>query len=73
MQSLILRTFVVRRMSATTTVGEARPNSKSLRVTIPNGLVMYLDLKAGDEVEWKMVNLPDGTRVAMMRKAKTDG
>jgi antitoxin component of MazEF toxin-antitoxin module len=57
-------------MSLTTTVGEARPKSKSLRVTIPNGMVAYLDLKAGDEVEWKMENLRSGERVAMMRKAK---
>lgn len=57
-------------MSTTTTVGEARPNSKSLRVTIPTGLVMYLDLKAGDEVEWRMESLPTGQRIAMMRKAK---
>ncbi len=56
-------------MSAITTVGEARPKSKSLRVTIPNGIVMYLDLTAGDEVEWRMHDMPDGTRVAMMRKA----
>jgi hypothetical protein len=58
-------------MSAITTVGEARPKSKSLRVTIPNGIVMYLDLASGDEVEWKMDSLPDGQRVAKMRKAKS--
>lgn len=57
-------------MSATTTIGKARPHSASLRVTVPNGIVMYLDLVAGDEVEWKMHNSPDGERVAMMRKAK---
>jgi hypothetical protein len=59
-------------MSATTTVGEARPNSKSLRVTIPNGIVMFLDLHSGDEVEWKMEMTPKGQRIAMMRKASSN-
>lgn len=55
-------------MSLTSTVSIARPGTKSLRVTIPSGMVAFLELRAGDKLEWKM-EIIDGERVAVVRKA----
>lgn len=41
-------------MTLTTTVALARPNSKSYRATIPQGIVEFLQLKPGDKVNWDM-------------------
>jgi hypothetical protein len=56
-------------MGLKTIAAAAKAGTKSIKATIPEGIVEYLGLQAGDEVEWKMENLPDGTRIAMMRKA----
>jgi bifunctional DNA-binding transcriptional regulator/antitoxin component of YhaV-PrlF toxin-antitoxin module len=32
----------------------ARPNSPSLRTTIPEGVAKLIDLEAGDELLWKI-------------------
>lgn len=57
-------------MGLTTIAALAKAGTKSIKVTIPEGIVEYLELEPGDEVEWKMENLKDGRRIAMMRKAK---
>ena len=44
----------------------ARPKSKSLRATIPEGIAEYLQLKPGDTLEWEMA---DG-RMSIVRKSK---
>jgi len=54
-------------MSLQSKVSIARPNSKSLRATIPEGIVAFLDLKKGDKLEWKMI-VKDGKRVATVQK-----
>lgn len=41
-------------MSLESKVSIARPNSKSLRATIPEGIVAFLNLEKGDMLEWKM-------------------
>ncbi len=41
-------------MSLESSVASARKESKSLRATIPEGIVAYLELKATDKLEWKM-------------------
>jgi len=45
----------------------ARPKSKSLRATIPEGIVVFLGLNAGDTLEWHMTDTPNG-RIATVRK-----
>ena len=55
-------------MSLQTTVGVARPESKSLRVTVPEGVVAYLDLKAGDKLEWRM-EVAEGKKIVLIWKS----
>ena len=56
-------------MSLQSTVGTARPNTKSLRATIPEGIVVFLGLSEGDKLEWKMeIDASTGERYAMVRK-----
>jgi hypothetical protein len=45
----------------------ARPKSKSLRATIPEGIAEYLQLQPGNTLEWTMTDTPDG-RAATVRK-----
>jgi hypothetical protein len=55
-------------MSLESKTAVARPDSKSLRATVPEGIVAFLDLKAGDRREWKM-DFERGDRVVKVRKA----
>lgn len=48
---------------------EARPNSKSLRATVPEGIVAFLGLSTGDTLDWKM-EFKNGERVVEVRKAR---
>jgi bifunctional DNA-binding transcriptional regulator/antitoxin component of YhaV-PrlF toxin-antitoxin module len=57
-------------MSLDSTVGLARPQTKSLRATIPEGIVAYLGLQAGDKLLWTMENDERGEREVVVRKAK---
>lgn len=57
-------------MSLDSTVGLARPETKSLRATIPEGIVAYLGIQAGDKLEWVMENDKDGERVVVVRRAR---
>jgi len=45
----------------------ARTGSTSLRATIPEGIVAFLDLREGDKLEWKM-EIIDNKRVALVKK-----
>ena len=45
----------------------ARPNSPSLRTTIPEGLAKLIDLGAGDELLWK-VNIKGGSVEIILSK-----
>jgi hypothetical protein len=45
----------------------ARPGSTSLRATVPEGIVAFLDLKESDKLEWKMEFI-NGERVAIVKK-----
>ena len=56
-------------MSLQTTVGVAKTGVKSLRATIPEGVVAYLDLRAGDKLEWRM-EIEDGQKVVKVRKGR---
>ncbi len=56
-------------MSLQSKTAEARPNSKSLRATVPEGIVAFLGVKNGDTLDWKM-EFKNGERVVEVRKAK---
>lgn len=58
-------------MSLKSTLGIAKTGTTSLRVTVPEGIVAFLDLKAGDKLEWKMEIIND-ERVVMIRKMQSD-
>jgi bifunctional DNA-binding transcriptional regulator/antitoxin component of YhaV-PrlF toxin-antitoxin module len=45
----------------------ARPKSKSLRATIPEGIAEFLNLQPGDTLEWQMTDTQNG-RIATVRK-----
>ena len=51
------------------TLSLARPKTQSLRATVPEGIVAFLNLKAGDKLEWEM-EIINGERVAIVRKMK---
>jgi hypothetical protein len=52
----------------TTSVSMARPNSESLRATIPRGISVFLGLNSGDQIEWEIVIGQKGERLAMVKK-----
>jgi hypothetical protein len=54
-------------MSLKSTLGIAKTGTTSLRATVPEGIVAFLELKAGDKLEWKM-EIMDGGRVVIVRK-----
>ena len=45
----------------------ARPNSKSLRATIPEGIADFLQIQPGDTLEWCM-DTSGNERAATVRK-----
>jgi len=56
--------------SLESTAAEARPKSKSLRATIPEGIVVFLGVETGDKLEWRMDMAKTGERQAVVRKKK---
>ena len=56
-------------MPLSSTLGIARTGTKSLRATVPEGIVDFLEIKEGDKLEWKM-DIRDGERIAIVRKLK---
>jgi hypothetical protein len=54
-------------MSLESTVGIAKVGTKSLRATVPEGIVAFLGISEGDKLEWKM-EIADNERVAIVRK-----
>jgi hypothetical protein len=57
-------------MSLNSKVSIARPKSKSLRATIPEGIVAFLNLEKGDKLDWRM-EIRDGKRVVVVQKEGT--
>lgn len=57
-------------MSLDSTVGVAKIGTKSLRATVPEGIVAYLGIQAGDKLDWTMDNAENGERIVTIRKAK---
>jgi hypothetical protein len=56
-------------MSLKSTVGIAKTGSTSLRATVPEGIVAFLELKESDKLEWKM-EIIDGERVAIVKRLR---
>jgi len=56
-------------MSLQSTVGIARTGAKSLRATVPEGIVAFLELNEGDKLEWRM-DVQNNERTVIVRKAK---
>ena len=54
-------------MSLDSTVATARTGTKSLRATVPEGIVAFLELQVGDKLLWKM-DIQDGERIVIVRK-----
>ena len=55
-------------MNLESTVSTARPNTKSLRATIPEGVVFYLDLKDKDKIEWEKIKFNGKIAVVIRKK-----
>jgi len=48
----------------------ARPNSTSLRATVPEAIVQLLDLRAGDEIVWTVRALNEKMHVYVSKKKR---
>jgi antitoxin component of MazEF toxin-antitoxin module len=58
----------------TTKVTVARPNSNSLRTTIPESVVKLMDLNPGNEISWTVKALREGFTITLTRRIdKTKG
>jgi len=55
-------------MSLKSTVGIAKTGTTSLRATIPEGIVAFLELKAGDKLDWRMDMNEKRQRIVIIRK-----
>ena len=47
----------------------ARPDTPSLRSTIPSGIVAFLDLQDGDILEWIMDTQNDERQILLKKKS----
>jgi hypothetical protein len=48
----------------------ARPNSPSLRTTIPEGIAKMIELNAGDELLWKISIKANNVEIKVSKKIK---
>lgn len=56
-------------MSLDSKVSIAKTGTKSLRATVPEGIVVYLGIEAGDKLEWKM-DMKKSERIVIIKKKK---
>ena len=54
-------------MGLESTVGVAKVGTNSVRTTVPEGITEFLEVKAGDKLEWKM-DIRDNERAAIVTK-----
>jgi antitoxin component of MazEF toxin-antitoxin module len=54
-------------MSLESTVSIAKVGTNSVRATVPEGIVAFLNLKAGDKLIWQM-EVKDSQRMALVTK-----
>jgi hypothetical protein len=57
-------------MSLESTVSLAKVGTKSLRATVPEGIVAFLGIKEGDKLQWKMDIQKNSERVVIVTKKK---
>jgi bifunctional DNA-binding transcriptional regulator/antitoxin component of YhaV-PrlF toxin-antitoxin module len=57
-------------MSLESKVGIAKTGTKSLRATVPEGIVAFLGINEGDKLEWRM-DIQKNERVAIVRKKRS--
>lgn len=55
-------------MSLQSTLSNARTGTTSLRATIPEGIVAFLNVKEGDKLDWRMEVDKDGERLVIVKK-----
>ena len=58
-------------MVLTTKVAYSKSGTKSIKSTVPEGIVEYLQLKDKDELEWNM-DMQNNDRVAIVKKVTKD-
>ncbi|HJW19130.1 MAG TPA: AbrB/MazE/SpoVT family DNA-binding domain-containing protein [Candidatus Nitrosotalea sp.] len=58
--------------SLQSTVSIAKVGTNSVRATIPEGIVAFLGLEAGDKLDWKMEVTDDGERIILVKKYDAD-
>ena len=51
------------------TVSIAKVGTKSVRATVPEGIVSYLEIEVGDKLEWRM-DIRNNERVAIVSKKR---
>ncbi len=56
-------------MSLQSSVGIAKIGTNSLRATIPEGIVAYLDILVGDKIDWRM-EIKDGKKIVVVTKSE---
>ena len=56
-------------MSLESTVSIAKAGTKSMRATVPEGIVAFLDIQEGDKLQWKM-DIQNNERIAIVQKKK---
>ena len=56
-------------LSLHSTASTAKKGTKSIKTTVPEGIVAFLDLKPGDKLEWAMEVGKDDIRFASVMKA----
>jgi antitoxin component of MazEF toxin-antitoxin module len=56
-------------MVLTTKVAIAKAGTKSIKSTVPEGIVEYLQLEDKDELEWKM-DTQNNERIAIVKKKR---
>jgi len=59
---------IIELMNLESTVSTARPKTTSLRATIPEGIVFYLDLKDKDKIEWEKITIHGKSMVVVKKK-----
>jgi bifunctional DNA-binding transcriptional regulator/antitoxin component of YhaV-PrlF toxin-antitoxin module len=54
-------------MGLESTVGVAKVGTNSVRTTVPEGITEFLEIKAGDKLDWKM-GMNNSERAAIVTK-----
>lgn len=55
-------------MGLKTIAAAAKAGTKSIKATVPEGIVEFLGVEAGDDLDWTMVVKENGKRVAEVSK-----